>query len=222
MALLQRRRRQVRVTDGLGLLGELLRILLGGLEPVPTLVGLQGGRAEVVAHLRGRDRRDDVARDHLVGPLVRRPVGDRPAGLLGGLAGDGEDLGDLLGGEFAGGAGPGLIGEDRLDGPAERGAGLGALDGDEAVEGARPASPPESDGALGQADLLGDLVVAAALKGEQDEGGAWSEPGRSRDGVPQGLKDLLLRFGDRDLGSLTRHEERAWSVGNWRSRVILT
>jgi len=27
-------------------------------------------------------------------------VGDRPAGLLGRLAGDGEDLGDLLGGEL--------------------------------------------------------------------------------------------------------------------------
>ncbi len=66
---------------------------------------------------------------------------------------------------------------------------------------------------MGQADLLGDLVVAAALKGEQDEGGAWSEPGRSRDGVPQGLKDLLLRFGDRDLGSLTRHEERCLVSG---------
>jgi len=46
LALLQRGRRKIRVTDGLGLRGELHRVRLGGIEPVPTLVRLQGGLAE--------------------------------------------------------------------------------------------------------------------------------------------------------------------------------
>ena len=93
---LPRRRRAVRVADRLDLLRKLLRVLLGGVQPIPALVGLQGGRAEVAAHLGRRDRRDDAPLDDLVGQFVGRPVGDGPARLLGGLAGDREDLGDLL------------------------------------------------------------------------------------------------------------------------------
>ena len=84
---------QVRVADRLDLLLKPDRVLLGGVEPIPALVGLHGGLAEVAAHLRGRDRRDDAPLDDLVGQLVGRPVGDGPAGLLGGLAGDREDHG---------------------------------------------------------------------------------------------------------------------------------
>jgi hypothetical protein len=62
---------------------------------------------------------------------------------------------------------------------------------------------------LPQADLLGDHVVAVALEGQQDEGGALPEVRRRRDGVPQGLEDLLLTFGDGDLGRLTRHDARS-------------
>ena len=137
--------RAVRVTDGRDLLGELLRVLLGGVQPIPTLVGLQGGLPEVAAHLRRRDRGDDAALGDLVGQFVSRPMGDGPAGVLGGLAGDGQDLGDLLGGEFAGGSGSRLVGEDLLDGASPRSAGLEALDADEAVEGRGPAASPAAD-----------------------------------------------------------------------------
>ncbi len=124
--------REVRVADRLDLLLKLLRVLLGGVEPIPALVGLHGGLAEVAAHLGRRDRRDDAPLDDLVGQFVGRPVGDGPAGLLGGLAGDREDLGDLLRGELAGGAGAGFVGEQRFDGPTQVGFGLAALQVNEA------------------------------------------------------------------------------------------
>src|SRR5205085_8987010 len=109
-------------------------------------------------------------------------------------------------GEFARCTGPGFIGEDRLDGAAEFGVGLGALEVDQALEGTGPASPPDADGSLRQSDGLGDHVVAVSLEGEQDDGGALAEPRGSRDGVAQGPKDLLLTFGDGDLGGLPRHD----------------
>ena len=70
-------------TDRLDLLLKLLRVLRGGVQPIPALVGLQGGRAEEAAHLGRRDRRDDAPLDDLVGQFVGRPVGDGPARLLG-------------------------------------------------------------------------------------------------------------------------------------------
>ena len=168
---LQVRCRALGVADGLDLTGEPLWVLLGGIEPIPTLVGLQGGFAEVAAHLGRRDRRDDAALGGLVGQFVRRPVGDGPAGLLGGLSGDGQDLSDLLGGEFAGGAGAGFVAEDPFDGPSQDGARLAALQREELILGLGPTPSPASDLATCQADLVGDVLIAEAIEGQADDGG---------------------------------------------------
>ena len=100
---LQRGRLEVGVTDRLDLLLKLHWVLLGGVEPIPLLVGLQGGLAEITPHLGHRDRRHDAALHHLIGQFVGRPVSDGPTGLLRGLAGHGQDLDDLLRSELAGG-----------------------------------------------------------------------------------------------------------------------
>ena len=189
------------------------RVLLGGVEPIPALVGLHGGLAEVAAHLGRRDRRDDAPFDDLVGQFVGRPVGDGPAGLLGGLAGDREDLGDLLRGELAGGAGAGFVGEDRFDGPAQVGFGLAALQVNEAGPGLGPASSPPSDLASSQADLLGDVFIAKAVEGQEDDGGPLPEMRGGRDGVADREEDVVLTFGDGDLGRLARHGESP--PGEW-------
>ena len=207
VVLLQRRRLEVGVADRLDLLLKLHRILLGGVEPIPALVGLQGGLAEVTAHLGHRDRRHDAALDDLIGQFVGRPVSDGPAGLLRGLAGDGQDLGDLLRSELAGGAGPGLIAEDLLDGPAQGGMAFEALDANEPVPGVGPASPPEADLPPRQSDLGGDLGIALAVEGQEDDGGPLPELGRRRGGVLNGTEDILLTFGDGHLGGFTRHAE---------------
>src|SRR4029077_1808126 len=117
-----------------------------------------------------RDRSDDAPFDDLVGQLMGRPVGDGPARLLGGLAGDGQNQGDLLGGELAGGAGAWFVGEDGFDGASQRGAGLATLQVNEAVPGLGPASSPASHWALSQADLRGDLVIAKAGEGQENDG----------------------------------------------------
>ena len=54
-------------------------VLLGGVQPIPALVGLQGGRAEEAAHLGRRDRRDDAPLDDLVGPVAGPSSGYGPA-----------------------------------------------------------------------------------------------------------------------------------------------
>ena len=117
---------------------------------------LQGGLAQVAAHLGGRDRRHEATLDHLIGQFLGRPVGDRPAGHLGRLAGDGQDWGDLLGGELGGGAGAWFVAEDRFDGASQDGAGLATLEVNEWVPRVGPAPSPASHLAVGQADLLGE------------------------------------------------------------------
>ena len=204
---LQRRRRTVRVADRLDLLLKLHRVLLGGVQPIPALVGLQGGLAEVAAHLGRRDRRDDAPLDDLVGQFVGRPVGDGPARLRGGLAGDREDLGDLLRGELAGSARAGCVGEDRFDGPAQVGFGLAALQVNEAGPSFGPASSPPSDLASSQTNLCSDVFVAKAVKGQEDDCGPLPEMRGGSDGVSQREQDIVLTFRDRDLGRFTRHGE---------------
>ena len=197
----------VRVADRLDLLLKLLRVLLGGVQPIPALVGLQGGRAEVAAHLGRRDRRDDAPLDDLVGQFVGRPVGDGPARLLGGLAGDREDLGDLLRGELAGCARARCVAEDRCGGPAQVGFGLAALPINQAGPGRGPTASPPSDLESSQTHLSGDLFVAQAVKGQEDDGGSLPEMRGGSGGVSQREQNLVLTFRDRDLGRFARHGE---------------
>ena len=208
-------RRQVRLTDRLDLLLKPRGVRLGGVEPVATLVGLQGGLAQVAAHLRRRDRRHDAAPDHLIGQFQGRPVGDRPAGLLGGLAGDGQDLGDLLGSELGGSTGAWFVAEDRFDGASQAGAGLTALDVNESVPRLGPAPSPASDLAVCQADLLGDVFIEKAVESHQDDRGALPKPRGRGGGTGEGPKDVLLTLGDGDLGRLARHGEG--TPGDWQN-----
>ena len=69
-------------------------------------------------------------------------MSDRPVRLRGRLAGDGQDLGDLLGSELGGDAGAGFVAEDRFHRAAQGGAGLAALDVDESVPGVGPGNIP--------------------------------------------------------------------------------
>jgi hypothetical protein len=103
-------------------------------------------------------------------------VGDGPAGLLGRLAGDGQDPGHLLGSELVGGAEAWLVVEDRFDGASRYGAGLTALKVNELIPSVGPAPSPASDLAMCQADPLGDVFVEAAIEGQEDDRGALPEP----------------------------------------------
>jgi hypothetical protein len=109
--------------------------------------------------------------------------------------------------ELAGGAGAGLIAENLLDGPAQRGVTLGALDSGEPLPGVGPTSSPEADLPPRQPDFGGDLDVAPLLEGQEDDGRSLAELRRGRGGVADRLKDVLLTFGDGDLGRPTRQSE---------------
>src|SRR4029079_456704 len=112
------------------------------------------------------------------------------------------------------GAGARFVGEDRLDGPSQGDAGLATLDGNESVPRVGPAPSPASDLAVGQADLRGDVLIEEAVEGQDDDRGALPEPGGCGDRTGEGLKDVLLTFGDGDLGGLARHRER--TPGDWK------
>ena len=107
------------------------------------------------------------------------------------------------------------ISKDRFDGPAQSGVGLAAFEVNEAVPCLGPTSSPESDRALPKADLLGDLVIAKAVEGQEDEGGPLPEMRGSRDGVVERAEDVMLTFSDGDLSRLTRHGES--SPCNWET-----
>ena len=86
---------------------------------------------------------------------------------------------------------------------------------DQSVPGLGPASSPEADLTARQADFLGDLGIAQALEGQEDEGSPLPELRRRRGGVANGAQDFLLPFGDGNLGCLTRHGERP--PGEWEA-----
>ena len=89
--------------------------------------------------------------------------------FAGRLAGDGQDPGDLLGGELAGCAGAGFVAEDRFDRPSQVGAGLTTLDVNEPIPRVGPAPSPASDLAVCQADPAGDVFIEKALEGQDDD-----------------------------------------------------
>src|SRR4051812_23977374 len=101
------------------------------------------------------------------------PVADGPVGLLGRLAGHGDDSDDLLGGEGGGTAGPWRVVEGGFD-HAEQiligGLGLGlGLGGGQARGGLEPSVTPEADADAGEAQVRGDFFQAGLVgQGEQD------------------------------------------------------
>src|SRR5205823_3770629 len=68
-----------------------------------------------------------------------------------------------------------------------------------------------------QSNLLSDVLVAGASKGQEDNGGALPQPGRYGAGVAELLQEILLSFADGDLGGLARHGRRLGSGRSWAS-----
>jgi hypothetical protein len=58
-----------------------------------------------------------------------------------------------------------------------------------------------------QADLHSDAFVARTGEGPEDDRGAPPELRGGGEGVAEGAADLVLTFGDDDLGRFARHEE---------------
>ena len=121
-------------------------------------------------------------------------MGDRSLGLLRGLAGQGDDLTDLLGGDPGRPPRPWGVGQP--------------LFGAEFVQGERPeghpAGAPEPDGVEGHAARLSDPGIAVALGGGQDDAGAEGDLlGRGmapQEGV-EGFALLVGEFNREGLGS---------------------
>jgi hypothetical protein len=121
-------------------------------------------------------------------------VGDGPFGLLRGLAGQGDDLADLLGGDpgrppRAWGVGQSLLRAQFLQ-----------RDG---LEG-HPAGAPESDGVEGHAAGPSDPGVALAFGGGEDDAGAEGDllgRGMAPQEALEGVVVLVGEFDGKGLGS---------------------
>ena len=140
------------------------------------------------------DGLDDPPPDDLVGDLAARPVGDRSLGLPRGLAGQGDDLTDLRGGDPGRSPRPRGVGKPLLRAQFVQG---GPPEG-------HPAGAPEPDGVEGDAAGLGDPGVALAVGGGEDDAGAEGDLlGRGMT-TPESLEGVVLLVGEFDgegLGS---------------------
>jgi hypothetical protein len=99
-------------------------------------------------------------------------VVDGPIGLLGRLAGHGDDLDDRLGTERGRLTGPGGVVKEGLQEPRQRmrpGLGFNSL---EVGRRREPAIPPEPDRDASQAELTGHRIDARVVRQGQDDGGA--------------------------------------------------
>jgi hypothetical protein len=97
---------------------------------------------------------------------------DGPIGLLGRLAGHGDDLDDLFGTEGGRLAGPGGVIKEGFQELRQRlrlGLGLGSL---EVGRRRQPAIPPEPDRDASQAELTGHRIDARVVRQGEDDGSA--------------------------------------------------
>src|SRR6266567_3143520 len=213
----------IAVAHRLDLLLKLLRVFLAGVQPVAALVRLQLGFAEIAFHLRFRDRLDDAALGGLVGQFTRSPVRDRSARLFRRLAGQGQNLRDLLGRELARITAAWGVTQHGLNSPPKGRLALAALDQNELAPGPSPATSPHADGCLIEVDGLRDHLILLALECSQDALGRLDQThrtGRRRDDLP---KHGLLPFRDYDLGSRPWHSRppcrRMWGTRvSWPKR----
>ncbi len=111
--------------------------------------------------MAGRDAVHDAALDDLVGDLAAAPVGDRPAGGGGSLAGQGDDPADLLGGDPRRSPRPRGVGQTLGDVQVILGDGLEA----------NPAISPGPGGGDRDVQQASDLGVVLAIGGGQDDAG---------------------------------------------------
>src|SRR5207244_1767631 len=90
---------------------------------------------------------------------------------------------------------------------------LAAFDQDQTPESRGPAPPPNADGMPFATEAGSDLLVVPALESEQDHvcplGEGLSAGARTR----HGLQDILLAFGNNDLGGPPWHGTILPSVG---------
>jgi hypothetical protein len=130
-------------------------------------------------------------------------VGDGSLGLLRGLAGQGDDLTHLLGGDPGRTSGAWGVGQALLRAEFVQG---------ERLEG-HPAGAPEPDGVEGHAAGPGDPGVALALGGGQDDAGAEGDL-LGRGMAPQeGLEGVVLLVGEFDGKGLGSAQDRV--RGEW-------
>ena len=120
---------------------------------------LQFGLGQIAADLADRNGRHDPAVDDFVGQFAMRPAIDGPSRLFGRLAGHGQDLRHLLGGECAGRTTTRGVAENVFDGAAKFGLRFATFDGHQGVERLLPTPPPEADLLSRQADFLGDVHI---------------------------------------------------------------
>ena len=130
-------------------------------------------------------------------------MGDGSLGLLRGLAGQGDDLADLRGGDPRRPPRPWGVGQSLLRAQFVQG---------ERPEG-HPAGAPEPDGVEGHAAGPGDPGVALALGGGQDDAGAEGDL-LGRGMAPQeGLEGVVLLVGEFDGKGLGSAQDRV--RGEW-------
>lgn len=91
--------------------------------------------------------------------------------------------------------------------------GLEAFDQDEAFKSGGPAVAPAADLVAFQTDLGRDVLVAEAVEGQEDDGGALLKLHRNGRGVAKRSQEILLSFGDGDLGSFARHDQSPYAGG---------
>jgi len=145
-------------------------------------------------------------------------VGDGAFGLLRGLAGQGDDLADLLGGDPGRPPGPWGVGQPLLHAQFVQG---------ERPEG-HPAGAPEPDGIEGHAAGPSDPGVALAFGGGEDDVGAEGDLlGRGmapQEGV-EGVALLVSEFDGKGLGSAQgrfRKEKSETGMGPCSNGIIST
>ena len=202
----QRRRREVCVADRLDLLLKPGRVPLGGVEPIPALVGLHGGLAEVAGPHSWEVEIDTTMRRLTAwsaSSWAVQWVMGRPD-FSGELAGDREDHCDLLRGELPGGAGAWAVGEDRLDSPAQVGFGLAALE----VQSGRT-RPWPSDVAISptwRPPRPSSSVMSSLRRPSKAKRMMAAAVARRCEGAVTALRsveeDVVLSFGDDNLGRL--------------------
>jgi hypothetical protein len=155
-------------------------------------------------------------------------VGHGATARLGIFASDGQDLGDLLGGELARGTAPGSVAQQVLDRGRQRGRLLAALDQDQTRKRIGPAVPPGADRMTFTADMPGDILVADSIERQKDHPCPLGDGLRTSAGTDQSLEDGLLPFRDDELARPPWHHSDSWcslvNVGgleDYRDPVLL-
>src|SRR5438067_10314622 len=129
----------------------------------------------------------------------------RSATVGGWLAGHGQDLRHLLGGELTWAAAARQVAEQFGDGVGQSRFLLAAFHEDQSLPRIRPASPPDADSVAFAAYAVSDVLVVQAVKAEQNHACPLGDGLRAGAGACHRLQDFLLAFRNNDLGSPPWH-----------------